>query len=128
MHANLNQRFFAASWLAIGMVIPMMDDMTPIVPAAARVSCEIRATRNATGAKLDGVIKASGPVSGSFHFTVRKRGGEEVVSQSGDFTVEDASPTEIKKASIDLDPSEAYQASLKVKWPNGSSSCSGSMG
>jgi hypothetical protein len=111
MHASLNQRFFAASLLAIGIVIPMMDDMTPIVPATARVSCEIRATRSDTAAKLDGVITASGPVSGTFVFTVRKRAGSEVVSQSGDFNVEDSSPTEVKKASIDLDPNEAYQAS-----------------
>jgi hypothetical protein len=52
----------------------------------------------------------------------------EVASESGDFAVEDEAPTEIKKASVDLESGEAYDASLAVKWPNGSSSCSSSVG
>jgi hypothetical protein len=98
------------------------------IPAAARVSCEIRATRDDRGGKLDAVILATGPVAGTFNFTVRKRGGGDPVSQSGNFKVENASPVEIKRARIALDPGEAYEASLQVKWPNGSSSCSSSVG
>jgi hypothetical protein len=105
----------------------MSDNMTAI-PIASRVSCEIRATHSDSGGKLDAIILAAGPVAGTYTFTVSKRGSNDPVSQSGDFKVEGTSPAEIKKASIALDAGEAYDASLQVKWPNGSSSCSSSIG
>ncbi len=127
MQTRFRQCLFSAAGLALPLLVQMTNDMTA-TPIAARVSCEIRATRDDHGGKLDAVILASGPVAGTFNFTVHKRGGGDPVSQSGDFKVEDASPAEIKKASIALDPGEAYDASLQVKWPNGSSSCSSSIG
>jgi hypothetical protein len=105
-----------------------MSDNMPAIPIASRVSCEIRTTHNAEGGKLDAVILATGPVTGTYTFTVHKRGGNDPISQSGDFKVESAAPAEIKKASIALAAGEAYDASLQVKWPNGSSSCSSSVG
>jgi hypothetical protein len=83
---------------------------------------------NDSGRKLDAVILASGPVAGTYTFTVRNRGGNDPVSQSGDFKAEGTSPAESKKASIAFNAGEAYDASLQVTWPNGSSSCSSSIG
>src|SRR5687768_2139634 len=81
--------FLAA--VSLPMLGQTMGDMNAITPAAAqRVSCEIRATQTEAGGKLDAVIVASGPVSGTFQFTVRKRAGGDVISQSGDFEVENA--------------------------------------
>ncbi len=125
MRASFSQCLCAVSWVVL--LNPMVNVMTPIVPAAARVSCEIKAMRDDTGARLDAVIRGTGPIAGTFVFTVRKRSGGKVISQSGDFKVENASPAEIKKASIDLEPGQAYDAHLDVKWPNGSSSCSSSI-
>src|SRR5262245_52870327 len=126
MHAR--PRLYSVVLLAMPWMMQMMDNTTPMIPAAARVSCEIRANHDSSGGKLDAVILATGPIAGTFTFTVRKRGGGDVTSQSGDFKVDDASPAEIKKASIALASGEAYDASLEVKWPNGSSSCSSSVG
>ena len=126
MHATFRRCLYSAAWLALPLVVQTMDN--PAKPVANRVSCEIRAAQNDGGGKLDAVITASGPVSGTFQFTVRKRSGGNVISRSGDFEVASASPTEVKKASVDLDPNEAYDASLEIKWPNGSSSCSSSVG
>ncbi len=127
MQARFRQCLYSAAGLALPLLVQMTNDMSAI-PIAAGVSCEIRATRDDRGGKLDAVIRATGPVAGTFNFTVRKRSGGDPVSRSGDFKVENASPAEIKKASIALDPGEAYDASLQVKWPNGSSSCSSSVG
>jgi hypothetical protein len=128
MAGSSSLSFFAAAWLSLPLLGQTMDDMSAITQAAQRVSCEIRATRTEAGGTLNAVILASGPVSGTFEFTVRKRAGGEVISQSGDFKVDNATPTEIKKASVKLDAKEAYDASLTVKWPNGSSSCSSQVG
>ena len=122
---RLRQCLFSATGLALPLAGYMSVNMTAI-PIASRISCEIRATRDDQGGKLDAVILATGPVAGTFTFSVRKGSGAAPVLQSGDFKVEGTSPAEIKKASISLDPGEAYNASLQVKWPNGSSSCSSS--
>jgi CsgH protein len=127
MQARLRQCLYSAAGLVLPLLVQITNDMTA-THIAARVSCEIRATRDDRGGKLEAVILATGPVAGTFNFTVRKRGGGDPISQAGDFKVEDSSPAEIKKASIALDPGEAYNASLQVKWPNGSSSCSSSVG
>jgi hypothetical protein len=124
---RLRRYLFSAAGLALPLAAYVSDHMATI-PIASRVSCEIRATRDGNGGKLDAVILASGPVAGTYTFTVRKRSGNDPVSQSGEFKADGASPAEIKKASVALDPGEAYDASLQVKWPNGSSSCSSSIG
>ena len=97
--------------------------MSERVHASSGVSCEIRATRNSTVATLNAIISGSGPVSGTYVFNVSSDSGEAVRSESGKFTITSASPTEVKKASIDLEPDKGYRASLKIEWPNGSSSC-----
>jgi CsgH protein len=127
MPAKRNPRFLIAAGLAVPLFAQMGYHMTNSAQAAPRVNCTIKAAhQNGTG-KLDAVIMASGPIEGTFIFTVRKSSGGEPVTQSGDFKVDDEKPVEIKKASIDLEPGQAYDASLKVQWPNGSSSCSSSV-
>jgi len=92
--------------------------------ASVQLGCEIRATRNDAGTRLDAVITGSGPVSGTYAFTVRKRAGDEVTSETGNFEIKSSTPSEIKKAGINLEPGDGYEASLMIEWPNGSSSCS----
>jgi hypothetical protein len=123
---RLNHRLHAALWLLLP-VCAGMTTMTDNARAAPRVGCEIRATHSDAGGKLEAVISANGPVAGTFVFTVRKHGGP-VTSQSGDFKVDGAERAEIKKASVDLEPGAAYDASLEITWPNGSSSCSSRVG
>ena len=110
---RLRQCLYSAAGLALPLAGYVSDNM-PAIPIASRVSCEIRATHDDKGGKLDAVIMATGPVAGTYIFTVRKRSGNAPVSQSGDFKVEGASPAEIKKASIALESGEAYDASLQV--------------
>lgn len=91
----------------------------------ANVSCQIRANRNDAGTRLEAVINASGPVSGTYVFTV-KSGSSAPKSQRGDFDIKSAGPSQVRKEAIDLAPGEPYAASLDVKWPGGASSCSAS--
>jgi len=128
MTQGLRHRLYAASWLALLPVSGSIGDGNEMTYAAAKVGCEIRATRNDAAGKLDAVISATGPVSGSFVFNVRKRAGGVVASKSGDFKIDSASPSEVNKASVDLEPGQAYDASLAIKWQGGSSSCSASVG
>ena len=115
--------FFVVPWLM--MSPPGGAEMTPILTVAAQVGCEIRASRSDAGTRLDAVISATGPVSGRYAFRVEPQsGGEPLISEEADFTIEAASPSEVKKAGIDLPPGEGYSASLSIEWPNGSSSCS----
>jgi hypothetical protein len=93
--------------------------------AYSNVSCQIRADRNDAGTRLEAVINASGPVSGTYVFTVRS-GSSGPRSQQGNFEIKSAGPTEIRKETIDVAAGEPYAASLDVKWPGGMSSCSAS--
>jgi len=80
----------------------MTDEMTA-TSLAARVNCEIRATSDDSGGKLDAVILATGPVAGTFTFTVRKRSGSGPTTQSGDFKVEGSSlPRSRRRASLSI--------------------------
>jgi hypothetical protein len=93
--------------------------------AYSNVSCQIRANRTDAGTRLEAVINASGPVSGTYVFTV-KSGSSVPKSQRGDFEITSTGPSEVRKEWLDLAPGEPYAASLDVKWPGGASSCSAS--
>jgi hypothetical protein len=120
-------RLFTVLWLAILLVSGSMQNVNSTVATAAGVKCEIRTVRDDRGGKVEAIIRATGAVAGTYVFDIRKRSSGETTSQSGDFEIDSISPTEIKKASIELEPGQAYDASLKVKWPNGASSCSASV-
>ncbi|MFZ5673688.1 MAG: curli-like amyloid fiber formation chaperone CsgH [Pseudomonadota bacterium] len=124
---KLSHRLLILAGLTVFPIAEASRDMTSIAMAAARVGCEIRASRNNDAAKLEAIVKASGPVAGSYTLDVRKGSGGAVVSKSGDFKVDSTTPSEVKAVSLDLEPGESYDASLSIKWPNGSSSCSGSL-
>jgi hypothetical protein len=91
----------------------------------AGVSCDIRAHRSEAGTRLEAVITATGPISGTYVFTV-KSGTSGPKSQRGNFEIKSTGPAEIRKERIELAPGEPYAASLDVKWPGGASSCSAS--
>ena len=63
MQARFRQRLYSAAGLALPLLVQMHNDMTAI-PIAARVSCEIRATRDDRGGQLDALILATGPGRG----------------------------------------------------------------
>jgi len=89
----------------------------------ASVSCDIRADRNDAGTRLEAVINASGPVAGTYVFTV-KSGSSAPKTQRGEFDIKSAGPSQVKKEAIDLAAGKPYAATLDVKWPGGASSCS----
>jgi hypothetical protein len=127
MAINLSRRLCSLSLLAIPLS-GVLADMKSEIPVSANVSCRIQTMISKGTARLDAIVTGAGPVSGTYTFKVNKVAGHTVVSESGPFKIESASPSEIKKASIDLEPGEAYNASLTVTWPNGSSSCSSHVG
>ena len=113
----------AAPWLTLSPLAA--GELAPLPIVAMQVGCEIRASKSDAGTRLDAVISASGPVSGRYAFRVEPQsGGEPLISEEADFSIDSPSPSEVKKAGIDLPPGEGYSASLSIEWPNGSSSCS----
>jgi hypothetical protein len=72
MQAESKNALFFAARLALPMLV--VDHMTATAQAAGRVSCEIRASRHDGGGKLDAIIRATGPIAGTFMFVARKRG------------------------------------------------------
>ena len=121
---RIGHRFFIVPWLALLPVSEDVGEMANAASVSVQVGCEIRATRKEAGTRLDALISASGPVSGTYSFSVDRRGGDKVISEAGDFTIESATPSEVKKAGVDLPPGDGYDALLTIEWPNGSSSCS----
>jgi hypothetical protein len=120
-------RLCTVLWLAVLHFSGTTQDVKSAVPKSAGVSCEIQTLRSDMSTRLVAVIRAKGAVAGTYVLSVRRRAGGEVTSQSGDFEIDSNSPAEIKKASIALEPGQAYDASLAVKWPSGTSSCSASV-
>ena len=101
-----------------------MPSMTKI---SVQVGCEIRATKNAQGTRLDAVISASGAVAGTYAFKVEPSGGgAPLIDEQADFAIDSATASEVKKAGLDLPAGEGYEASLSIEWPNGASSCGAS--
>jgi curli production assembly/transport CsgH protein len=92
----------------------------------AGVGCEIRAHRTDTGSRLEAVISADGPVTGTYRFKVKRSGSASPTIDSGDFEIKNAGSAIVKKSSIDLPAGESFDATLEVDWPNGSSACSAS--
>jgi hypothetical protein len=115
------------SIVSLAAVAVCVGTLSMMIYASSAVGCEIRTIRNEMGTSLNAIISGSGPVSGTYVFNVSSDSGEAVKAESGKFTITSASPTEIKKASLDLEPNKGYRASLKIEWPNGSSSCSSSV-
>jgi hypothetical protein len=112
------------AWLMFLLISGTIVEMSMSAKASVQLGCEIRATRNDARTRLDAVITGSGPVSGTYSFKVRKRAGDEVTSETGNFEIKSSTPSEIKKAGIDLEHGDGYEALLTIDWPNGSSSCS----
>jgi hypothetical protein len=118
----LNSKIYGL--VGFGFLLIVAMGIPETIRASVQVGCEIRATRDNATTRLDAIISASGAISGTFMFTVKKQGGDEVKSETGEFTTKSSQPSEVKKASITLPKGEGYEASLMVEWPNGSSSCS----
>lgn len=110
---------------AFAAVVLALSGDAMMSEAYSNVSCSIRANRNDAGTRLEAVINASGPASGTYVFTV-KSGSSAPKSQRGDFDIKSAGPSQVRKEAINLAPGEPYAASLDVKWPGGASSCSAS--
>jgi hypothetical protein len=116
----------ASSFLATLPAMAANDD--PAAAASAGIRCAIHAERDATRTRLAAIITGSGPLSGSYVFSVLPRGGgAPVFDERRDFTIEGGEPSEVKRVSTDLPPGEGYEASLTVVWPNGSASCQSSI-
>jgi hypothetical protein len=113
----------AASWL---LYVPSADSaqMAP-VKVSVQVGCEIRASKNDAGTRLDAVISATGAIAGTYAFRVEpSSGGAPLIDEEAEFQIDSTTPSEVKKAGVDLPPGQGYSASLSINWPGGMSSCS----
>jgi hypothetical protein len=94
----------------------------------AQVGCQIRATKNDGGNRLEAVISGTGPVAGNYTFTVTPQdGGQPLKSESGEFKIEKSEKTVLNQSGVDVPSGKGFNASLSVTWPNGASSCSASV-
>src|SRR5215216_514828 len=114
-------------WVVLLPISGGVGEMPELDRVSAQVGCEIRATNNPSGTRLDAVISASGAVKGTYSFEVNSRSGQKMTSKTGDFKIESTAPSEIKTAGLDLPPGQGFEASLTIKWQNGTSSCSASV-
>jgi hypothetical protein len=110
------------------MAATMIGASTMMSKAAGGVGCKIRSQGTGEGSKLEAIISGSGPVKGTYEFTVQRSGKSEPEQDAGEFEIPSAERTEVKKKMITLAAGESYQAQLDIQWPGGASSCSASGG
>ena len=122
---NFNYGFLRAAPI-VTLAAAMVAGDALMSEVQAGVGCEIHAYTTDTGSKLEAVISADGPVTGTYRFTVERSSSASPTVDSGAFEIKTASPSKIKQSSMDLPAGEAFNASLEVNWPGGSSACSAS--
>ena len=112
---ELDNRLYAASWVALlilagyGLRNRPTSHQYQVKLAVSSVPRGI--TR---GRYFNVVISGSGPVNGTYAFTVRRGDGSEVISQSGEFSLEGVASTEVKKAGFrNLPAGDGYRASVR---------------
>jgi curli production assembly/transport CsgH protein len=123
---NLDYRFRRPASLVTLAAAAMVAGDALINEVHAGVGCEIRAYGTDTGSRLEAVISADGPVTGTYRFTVERSSSASPTVDSGAFEIKKVGPSKIKQSSMDLPAGEAFNASLEVNWPGGSSACSAS--
>lgn len=109
----------------------------PLVPLAAANSghegkardaepqCLIRSTNVASGVELQGVAASGKPISGSYHFDVRKigRAGTSNSVQSGEFETRLGEEV-VSRVGLGLERGASYEAKLSLRWQGGEATCS----
>lgn len=91
------------------------------------VQCLIRTQPFTGGIQLEGVVASKAPLSGTYHFDVRKTGraGTSSSVQSGDFDVP-AGEEVIGQVGLGLERGASYDAKLVLRWEGGEASCAAS--
>ena len=90
--------------------------------------CEIRVSRRGGMTTLEGVVMASGSITGSYRLSVTSsgRGGGSDIDQSGDFSARPGEPASL--GVVSLGGGGAHTADLTVRWNGGSHHCSQRVG
>lgn len=93
----------------------------------ADVQCLIRTEPFSGGIQLEGVVTSKAPLSGTYHFDVRKTGraGSSSSLQSGDFDVPPGEEV-IGQVGLGLERGASYDAKLMLRWVGGEASCEAS--
>lgn len=98
---------------------------TPVrASAAAGVECLVRAEPQPGGVQLEGVVASRAPLSGTYHFDVRKAGpgGVSNSAQSGEFEAR-AGEEVVGNVGLGLERGASYDAKLVLRWKGGEASC-----
>lgn len=108
----------AAFGLVVGSVVAIGSSA-----AGSGVSCEVRVEGSRSAPRLVGVVHASAPIDGSYTLRVKGTGGggSSNITQSGEFHAAPGAPATLGVVSLG---GGTFDASLRVTWPGGATSCS----
>ena len=95
-----------------------------LAEASSGVACEVRAEPADGGVELEGVVASSEPLSGTYHFDVRKTGsaGTSSSQQSGTFEVPQGEEV-VGRVGLGLERGATYEAELVLQWEGGEATC-----
>lgn len=112
---------------AVGLVAGSLVTAQSGQAGSGGLSCEVRVEGSRSAPRLVGVVHAAAPVDGSYTLRVRGSGGggSSDITQSGDFHAAPGAPATLGVVTLG---GGAFDASLRVTWPGGATSCRQSAG
>lgn len=121
-------KFIAATAIMLAAVISFTGWTTAMAGNSSNASCKIRSSKTGSDVRLDALVTASGPITGTYTFKVMSSDGTtRHAFRKSDFSVDSPAKSQLFKTGVDLPAGPGYQASLEVEWPEGYSSCSTSV-
>jgi hypothetical protein len=112
----------AALLTALGLVAGSVIASGGTEAGSGGVSCEVRIEGSRNAPRLVGVVHAGTPVDGSYTLRVKGSGGggSSDITQSGEFHAAPGAPATLGVVTLG---GGSFDASLRVTWPGGSTSC-----
>jgi len=99
--------------------------MSACESSAAVVDCEIRATKSEHSLRLESIVKAAGPLAGSYRLVVEKTNdaGTSRNAGYGRFDLETGGEKVLSTTVVDHEKDGDAVASLSLQWKDGEKSC-----
>ncbi|ESR26399.1 curli-like amyloid fiber formation chaperone CsgH [Lutibaculum baratangense] len=111
--------------LAASFATTARESQAPSVRGESEVTCEIRPIADGHGTTLQAVLQSAKPLSGTYDFSVAKRGGggSSTSAQSGEFVAMSGGEEVLGAVTLGLDGGASYSAELMLDWAGGTTSC-----
>lgn len=112
----------AALIAALGLVVGSVVAIGSTEAGSGGISCEVRVEGSRNAPRLVGVVHAGAPIDGSYTLRVKGSGGggSSDITQSGEFHAAPGAPATLGVVTLG---GGSFDATLRVTWPGGSTSC-----